>query len=93
MKTKYIYICEFCCYESDCAIDVETHEAGHIGNGLSLEQYRDWKGMKSIVSDLSARVYLTKNSETEESLDKAISKLLAFEKEHGIQEDNIEVIK
>lgn len=87
MRTRRIYVCDFCGYESDCAIDVETCEAGHIGNGLSVEQYRDWLGLKEIVSALSARVHLTKNSETEEKLDKAIAELLAFEEEHNIKED------
>lgn len=87
MRTVHIYICDFCGYKSDCAIDVETHEAKHIGNGLSLKQYRDWLGLKKIVSAMSARVNLTKNSKTESDLDKAITELIDFEKEHNIKEN------
>ncbi len=87
MRTKRVYICDFCGYESDCVIDVEKCEAGHIGSGLSVKQYREWLGLKEIVSNLGKKIYYNKNAETEEMLDEAIAELVAFEKQHDIGEE------
>lgn len=81
---KHIYTCDFCGFNSEVAIETETHEATHFRNGLTLEEYRDWKGLKEIASHMGAKVSLCKNENTENEFNKAIEELLTFEKNHGI---------
>lgn len=84
MEVKHTYICNFCSYRSESAEETEAHEASHIGNGLTLSEYRYYKGLIESVRRKSAQVYLSNNGITREELDNSLEKLINFEKEHGI---------
>ncbi|MGF7010550.1 putative HAD superfamily protein [Lachnospiraceae bacterium PF1-22] len=85
MITRTTYKCDYCDFERHSSLEVETHEATHIGNGLTLEEYRQWKSLNELFIRHSVRVRGCKNQETEGELDMAIKQLMEFENKHGIE--------
>lgn len=88
MTIRRVYECDYCDYKSNNAIECEIHEASHIGNGLSLEEYRRWEALKAIAANCSMKMCISKNSETESDFDNALKNLKDFEESHGICKEN-----
>lgn len=83
MKQYTMYVCETCGYESRDAEDVRKHEASHLG--LTLEELKAYRELKSFVAYTGSVISKTNNKETRSEFDKAVEKLMDFEKEHGIK--------
>lgn len=89
MKRYQIYVCEVCGKESRDRDEIERCEASHLG--LSVEEKHAWDALKYIAQSCGSIVYDTNNRKTRAAYDKAIEKLVEFEKEHGLtwQEDKM----
>lgn len=82
MKTKTIYICETCGFESDNKEKVLICEAKHLG--LTPEEKRVYDNLNECVIRYANTVSKTNNQYTRDVLDAAVIRLLAFEVEHGL---------
>lgn len=72
--------CEFECRDAHKMME---HEASHFG--LSVEELTRYNALKSYVNYTGYLISNNKNEETEQTYDKAIEDLVAFEKEHGMR--------
>lgn len=83
MKQYTVYVCETCGYECKSGEEMMEHEAAHLG--LTARELSQYRALKSLASIMGCAVSRNKNEKTEKKFDDAISALLDFEKEHGIQ--------
>ena len=82
MKAKTTYICETCGYESENKDAVFACEAGHLG--LTPEEKKEYDHLENLVERWSKTVYRENNEQTRGAYDSAITRLMAFEVEHGL---------
>lgn len=82
MKQYTVYTCETCSYESRDYEDMRKHEADHLG--LTVEEMESYRALKSFAAYMGSVVANRNNKETRSKFDEAVEKLMAFEKEHGI---------
>lgn len=81
MKAYWVYQCDSCEFTSRDPLEVERHEAAHLG--LTLEQKREYEKRKREVRNLSGRVERTNNDTWRREYDKAVTGLLDFERKYG----------
>ncbi len=84
MKTKTIYICETCGFESESKDAVLSCEAKHLW--LTPEEKRIYDNLNDCVIRYANTVSKTNNQYTRDILDAAVTRLLAFEVEHGLDQ-------
>lgn len=84
MKQYIIYECETCGRKSKDKNEIIKCEAAHLN--LAEEEYHQWEELKRDVRYASHIVSTFKNEQTEQEFDDAITKLMKFEKLHGIEE-------
>lgn len=84
MKQHIIYECKTCGKQSENNEEIMKCEASHLG--VTIAEKKTYDFLKERVAHAGAVVSRTKNEETDKGFDKAVSELLAFEKEFGIKE-------
>lgn len=85
MRQKTAYECEFC-GNTYIAQDVcEECEAHHFG--LSRKEYLDWRILNKDAAYAGKIMGRCCNEYTRSNFDRAIEKLVSFEKRHGIAQD------
>lgn len=84
MKQHIIYECEKCGKQSRDREEIMICEAAHFG--LTVAEKQEWELLKEKVRYRSATVSSCKNEVTDKWFNDAISKLMEFEKLHGIGE-------
>ena len=82
MKRIMVYVCEKCGKQSQNIEEILKCEAAHFG--LTLDEMKEWQALEAKAKQAGAIVYNIKNEQTEKDYDKAIDKLMVFEKTHGI---------
>ena len=86
MKQYTIYVCETCGLETKNYKEMRQHEAEHLG--LTIDEMESYHALKSRAEHMGAVIASRNNEETRKMFDEAIEKLLAFEKEHGLIQNN-----
>ncbi len=84
MKAYHIYVCEECGKESCNKDDILQCEAEHLG--LSVEEKCEYDHLNNLVERWSHTVNRTCNRDTRSALDSYVTKLLAFEVEHNMND-------
>ena len=82
MKTKIVYVCEYCGNQYDSVIEAAQCEADHLG--LTLKQLSEYNDLLLEERKAGLARSYTNNQETRDRLEKAIQAVLVFEKEHNM---------
>lgn len=83
MKHFTIHTCDFCGYQSSNYDHMRKHEAEHLG--LTVEEMESYNSLKSFAAYMGSIIAEKNNNETKKKFDEAVENLVAFEKEHGIE--------
>lgn len=84
MKMYQVYVCEKCGKESQNHDEIELCETIHMGLN-TLEEKHTYDSLKAFVEYCGNVVSTTNNDRARKDFDEAIEKLIAFEKEHGME--------
>lgn len=82
MKTRMIFECDKCGKKSSDRDEIMKCEASHLG--LTVVEMEEWERLKADVRYKGTIVSTYKNENTDRDFDKAIYRLMEFEKEHGL---------
>lgn len=82
MTRTVTYTCEVCGRQGGTAIEIVKCECSHLG--ITVDQLKEWKSLKQIVTMASHSVGIRKNAESEQVLDEAIKNLDDFETKHQL---------
>lgn len=82
MNQITLYVCEHCDYSTTSMHECLAHEAGHYG--LTPDEYQSWRELHHSAAQAGIRIGTTRNDDTSQAFDMAISNLVAFEVTHGI---------
>lgn len=82
MEYNTVYTCSTCGYECKDYDKMKKHEAAHLG--LSVDKMESYKALKSFASYMGAVADKLDNEETRNSYNRAVERVVAFEKESGI---------
>lgn len=91
MKNFTIYTCDFCGYQSSDFDHMRKHEAAHLG--LTVEEMESYRALRSFAAHMKTMISIRNNERFNKKYDEAVKNVIAFEKEHGIQNDTIAKIK
>jgi len=86
MTTETYYICDTCGKSYSKKFKCMECEASHLG--ITVSQLQQWRAYKKTVEDLGIVIYYCKNEENDKRYNDAIDRLLAYEKEIGIDNFN-----
>ena len=81
MNKKVIYECEFCNQLYENQDECLNHELA-IHLHITKDIYEQWEKLQEEVERCSSIVYQTNNEETRSNFDKAVDKIITFEKEN-----------
>lgn len=83
MRLHTIFECEKCGRKSSDRAEIMECEASHLG--LTVVEKQEWERLKEDVRYKGVIVSSTKNEITDRDFDEAISRVLEFEKQHGVK--------
>ncbi len=85
MRTKTIYICEFCGSEHKTSMDAFLCEATCLG--LTSEQYQEYNDLLKKERHVFGVVACTNNPETRKACDDVVAEVIAFQKKYGFKDN------
>lgn len=85
MRTYSMFVCDVCGKESRDQEAIELCQANHLGL-CNLEDYRKWKLLDGYAKACTAKLSYTNNQALRDLEEEAYNELLAFEKEHKMED-------
>lgn len=81
MKTKTIYICDFCNGQHNTSKEAYECEAKCLG--LTVDEYKEYQFLLREEQNAFSEVSCVNNERTRKRCDDAINAVIAFQKKHG----------
>lgn len=80
MKTKIIYICEFC--DSQHKTEKEAYECEANCLGLTINEYKEYLDLLEEERRAFSQVHVCRNKETIKRCDDAVEAVIVFQEKH-----------
>lgn len=85
MKTRTIYICDFCNKEHYTTRNAIECEATHLG--LTVDQYKEYMGLLKEERDAFGQASCASNDQIRKRCDDAVKAVLDFQKKYGFTDN------